>query len=90
MAEHAVKIENFAFDPGDLQIKPGDTVTWTNLDAAMAHTATSKAGAAEAFDTGDLGQDESGSHTFSKVSAGDAISYVCTHHGFMEGKITVT
>lgn len=90
MTEHEIKIENFAFVPAELEIRAGDTVTWTNRDAGMAHTATSQVGAAEEFDTGDLGQDDSASHTFEGVSAGDEIAYVCRHHAFMQAKITVT
>ena len=36
---HQVTITGFAFDPATLTIAPGDSVTWTNQDAAN-HTAT--------------------------------------------------
>ena len=64
-------------------------MTWTNRDVGMPHTATASPGAVETFDAGDLAQDESGSHTFIGVSAGDEVPYTCTHHDFMLGKITV-
>lgn len=87
--EHAVTIEGFAYNPTELEIRPGDTVTWTNRDNGMPHTATASTGAAEIFDTGDLAQDQSGSHKFERVSAGDEVPYTCTHHAFMLGKIIV-
>ena len=36
---HTVSIVDFSFEPGQLTIAIGDTVTWTNDDGA-AHTAT--------------------------------------------------
>ncbi|HEV8360054.1 MAG TPA: hypothetical protein VGR28_06330, partial [Candidatus Thermoplasmatota archaeon] len=33
-AEHAVAIRDFAFVPQQLQVRVGDTVVWTNEDAA--------------------------------------------------------
>ena len=36
-----VTIEAIAFDPSDLEVAVGDTVTWTNRDAAVKHTVTS-------------------------------------------------
>ena len=37
----AVTIEAIAFDPPTLDVSVGDTVTWTNRDAAVKHTVTS-------------------------------------------------
>ena len=37
----AVTIEAIAFEPSDLEVAVGDTVTWTNRDAAVKHTVTS-------------------------------------------------
>lgn len=90
MAEHQIKIENFAYNPAGLTIKPGDKVTWTNLDSGMVHTATSSSGAAGDFDTGDIATNEMKSVVFDMVSSGDDIPYTCTHHGFMSGKIKVS
>lgn len=79
---HQVDIVGFAFDPPSLTITVGDTVTWTNLDAAV-HTATSTTGA---FDSGDLDQNESWSFTFTTPGTYD---YLCTPHPFMTGTIVV-
>jgi|SRR5687767_5645876 len=37
----AVTIEAIAFDPADLEVSVGDTVTWTNQDESVKHTVTS-------------------------------------------------
>ncbi len=39
----AVTVEHVAFSPATLEIEAGTTVTWTNRDAAVLHTATSGA-----------------------------------------------
>jgi amicyanin len=81
-ATHAVDIAGFAFGPSDLTITVGDTVTWTNRDVVV-HTATSTSGA---FDTGDLGEGESASVTFTAPGTYD---YLCTPHPTMTGRIVV-
>ena len=80
-----VDIADFAFDPDALDVKVGDTVTFTNKDSAK-HTATSDDGAPEAFDTDDLAQDDSADVTFD--TAGD-YKYHCTIHDYMTATITV-
>ena len=79
---HSVQIVDFAYAPATLTITAGDTVTWTNLDAAV-HTATSTTGA---FDSSDLDQGESFSLTFTTPGAYD---YLCSPHPFMTGRIVV-
>ena len=37
----AVTIEAIAFDPAELEVSVGDTVTWTNQDEGVKHTVTS-------------------------------------------------
>ena len=88
MANHDITIENFAYNPAELEIQPGDKVTWTNADGSP-HTATSADGAPVNFDSGDLGQNDSFEFVFDGVSSGDEIPYICSHHGFMAGKITI-
>ena len=81
---HMVNIQNLAFSPADLAISVGDTVTWTNNDAA-AHTSTATAGST--FNSGTLNQGES--FTFVFNSAG-TISYICNFHpATMSGSIVV-
>ncbi len=79
---NSVEIKNFAYSPGSLHVKVGDTVTWTNKDAA-GHSATADDGT---FDTGVLGQGESGSFTFTKAGT---FSYHCLPHPSIKGTIVV-
>lgn len=79
----SVEIANFAFAPGNLSIKAGTAVTWTNGDA-VAHTVTATDGT---FGSGQLGPATTFSHTF--ASAG-IFTYHCTIHSAMTATITVT
>ena len=79
----AVAIEDFAFKPGDLEVKAGTTVTFTNKDD-FAHTATAKD---KSFDTGNLDKDAAFEHTFEEAGTFD---YVCAIHNSMTGTITVS
>lgn len=77
----AVTIANFAFTPGEVTIKAGDTVTWTNNDT-VAHTVTGNG-----FDSGSIPQGGTYSHTFDTAGSFD---YHCTFHPQMApGKVTV-
>ncbi len=78
-----VAIAEFAFSPPELTVAVGDTVTFTNLDAA-AHTATVSGGGS--IDSGNLEQDDTYDYTF---EAGGSFSYICVYHPFMTGTITV-
>lgn len=80
----SVSIKNFAFGPGDIIISVGDTVTWTNNEASVAHTTTSDDGIwnsalLQSGDTFDQTFDEAGTFT-----------YFCSIHPSMKGSITVT
>jgi plastocyanin len=77
-----VEIVDFAFEPAELTIEAGATVTWTNLDV-VEHTATATDGS---WDTGLLEQGESGSITFTTPGTYD---YLCTPHPSMTGRIVV-
>jgi plastocyanin len=72
------------FRPDPLQIKAGDTVTWTN-NAGTTHTATSDTGA---WDTGNLAP----AATSSAVSFPTAgtFPYHCAIHPSMVGSVIVT
>jgi plastocyanin len=76
-----VTIDNFTFTPAELNLKVGDTVTWTNQDD-IPHTVVS-AGKfrSKALDTND-------SFTFTFTSAGD-YRYFCSLHPHMTGMIKV-
>lgn len=80
-ATHHVHISGLAYDPSSLTIDAGDTVVWHNHDFTT-HTATDEAGG---WDTGNLGNGQSASLTFSS----GAFTYTCVFHGFMTGALTV-
>lgn len=80
-----VEIADFAFDPGEIEVKVGDTITFTNDDDAT-HTVTSKDGAPGDFDTGDIGGGKSAEVTVDE--AGD-YEYLCSIHEYMKGTIRV-
>ena len=78
-----VTIRDFAFDPAELTVAAGTTVTWTNA-GATGHTATADDGS---FDCGRIASGASLSFTFSTPGTFD---YHCAIHPFMKGRITVT
>jgi plastocyanin len=80
----SVRIDNFSFQPRELAIAAGTTVTWQNADD-VPHTATSK-GEPQVFDSGALDTDEKFSFTFSKPGR---YAYYCKVHPHMTGLITV-
>jgi plastocyanin len=82
-ASRGVRIVDFAFSPASVTASVGDTITWTNADAAP-HTATADDGS---FDTGTLDRGASGSHTF---TAAGTFAYVCAIHPSMRGTVTVS
>ena len=76
-----VTIDNFTFTPPELNVKVGDTVTWTNHDD-IPHTVVS----AGKFRSKTMDTDNSFSFTF--TSAGD-YKYFCSLHPHMTGMIKV-
>jgi plastocyanin len=77
-----VEIRDYAYSPGNLQVPVGATVTWTNDDGAQ-HTATAKS---RDWDTGKLGQGESGAITFRVAGT---YTYYCTIHPSMVARVVV-
>lgn len=78
-----VAIKGFAFNPGDVKVAKGDTVTWTNEDSA-GHDVTG-----DGFTSGEpagMGQGDTFEHTFTEAGSFD---YVCTVHSNMKGTVTV-
>ena len=80
-AETMVTIDNFTFEPAQLTVKVGTTVTWKNRDD-IPHTVVS-AGKfrSKAMDTDD-------SYSFTFTAAGD-YPYFCSLHPHMTGTIKV-
>ncbi len=81
----AVDIANFAFNPVTIEVKVGDTVTWTNSDG-FAHTATQKP-SGSGFQSGTLKPGESFSYTFDTAGTFD---YYCEFHSGMKGQVVVS
>jgi plastocyanin len=78
-----VSMENIKFNPTDVTIKPGETVTWVN-DDSVGHDVTG-----DDFKSGDPGGMQNGAtfeHTFETAGTFD---YVCTVHPGMKGSVTV-
>ena len=77
-----VKIDNFTFNPAELTIKPGTSVTWENGDD-IPHSVVNAAGKfhSKALDTGEK-------FTMAFTNAGE-ITYFCGLHPHMTGKIIV-
>ena len=81
--EMTVSIQDNFFEPEQLTVAPGTTVTWVN-DGAVPHTSTADDGA---WDSGTLQPGESFSFTFD--DPGD-YSYLCEIHPDMTATITVS
>jgi plastocyanin len=77
----AVMIDNFTFEPAQLTVKIGTTVTWKNRDD-IPHTVVS----AGKFRSKTMDTDDSYSFTF--TTAGD-YKYFCSLHPHMTGMIKV-
>jgi plastocyanin len=80
---HSVTIQQYAYGPGSLTVKQGDTVTWTNQDTA-AHDVVVTSGPVS-FRSPLLDKGESWSHTFTTAGA---YSYTCSVHPDMRGSVT--
>jgi plastocyanin len=76
-----IDMKNIAFDPKSVTVKVGQTVKWTNSDDAP-HNVTGGPLKSKTFGKG-------GSFEFTPKKA-ETISYVCTIHPGMDGKLTVT
>ena len=79
-----VTIDNFHFQPQNLEIAAGTTVTWQNNDD-VPHTASS-GDDPQAFDSGALDTDQKFSFTFRTPGR---YAYYCKLHQHMTGVVTV-
>lgn len=77
-----VSIANMAFNPADITVQTGTSVTWSN-DDSLPHTVTALDGS---FDSGILDPGASFSWTF---AAPAEIAYQCQLHPIMQGSVTV-
>ena len=79
-----VVIEGFSFNPMDIEVAPGTTVTWTNQDSAP-HTVK---------DNGDLFPEsdelaKGDTFEFTYETPGE-YPYICGIHQYMKGTVTVS
>ena len=81
--KEAVTIKNFAFAPPEIDVKVGQTVTWTNQDST-GHTVTADDGS---FDSKELPNGQTFSQTFSKAGT---FSYHCSIHSQMKATVVVS
>jgi plastocyanin len=83
----AVEIKTFQFQPGDLAVRAGTRVTWTNLDD-IGHTVTS--GTPDTrdgrFNAPLASQGATFSSTFTEPGT---YSYFCDRHQSMRGQVRV-
>lgn len=82
---NAVTIQNFAFLPGDITVKKGTTVTWTNKDSTT-HTVSETDGR-KGPSSGNLNPGGTYSFTFNEAGT---FKYRCDIHPDMLGTVTVT
>ncbi len=80
----AVVIQNFAFNPKEITVKAGQTISFTNKDLA-GHSLTSDDGTS--FDTGVKGQNQSGA--FTAPTTPGTYTFHCTPHPGITGTLIV-
>jgi plastocyanin len=80
--------DGFKYDPEDVTVKVGDTLTWTN-SGGTKHTVSSESGQAVEFKSPTMQVGETYVRTFDKPGT---FTYFCSIHGdtVMKGTITVT
>ena len=78
-----VGMKGLKFEPRDITVKAGTTVTWTNNED-IPHNVVAEEGAN--FESDTFGRD--GTFEF-KVAKAGTVRYVCTIHPGMDGTITV-
>lgn len=82
LGAEAVTIQNFAYNPPQIEVAVGTVVNWQNKDG-LPHTATATGGE---FDSGNLNPDQAFSFSF---DTGGTYAYVCQYHPGMQGTVVV-
>src|SRR5215203_4440425 len=85
--EMTVSIQDFSFDPDQITVAPGTTVTWVN-DGQAPHTVTSTDG--KELDSATLQPGDTYSFTFKDDDAGETYAYQCTIHPQMTASVNVS
>ncbi len=87
-ADVTVSMKGIAFNPPEVTVKKGGTVTWTN-DESVGHDVTKEDGAGPEFSSGQPGAMGEGDTFEQSFNAAGEIAYVCTVHPSMTGTVTV-
>ena len=82
VGQNTISIKNMNFEPANLEVSKGTTITWTNNDS-VAHTVTSDNGK---FESGQLAAGKTFEFTFNEVGS---FSYHCSNHPTMKATIAV-
>jgi plastocyanin len=83
-----VTMKDIAFDPAEVKVPKGGSVTWTN-DDSVGHDVTKTSGPGPDFKSGDPGALSSGDTFTQKFTKPGVVKYVCTVHPGMEGSVVV-
>jgi plastocyanin len=78
--DHVTEIKGLAFNPDQITVRAGDSVTWVNKDSDRHHLL------GEGFESQDLKTNDN--YTVEFPGPGE-IAYHCTIHTYMEGKVVV-
>jgi plastocyanin len=81
----AIDIPAIEFDPAEVTVKAGTTITWTNSDD-IPHTVTKDDGPGDDFDSGSI--EPGGTYELTADVPG-TVNYVCTIHPGQAGSFTV-
>jgi plastocyanin len=82
----SVSVGEYFYRAPTVRIDPGDSVTWTNRGDIL-HTVTSRTGAPERFDSGNIDAGKAYTRAFPKAGTYD---YLCTiHPSLMSGVVQV-
>ena len=85
--EMTVSIQDFFFDPSQITVAPGTTVTWVNKGQAP-HTVTSTDG--KELDSATLQPGDTYTFTFKDDDAGETYAYHCSIHPQMTASVKVS
>ena len=84
-----VSMENVQFDPKDVTVKPGETITFTNNES-LPHDVQKTSGPGDDFSSGGSGEMQQGDTFELKLDQPGTYEYVCNVHApGMTGSITV-
>ncbi|HEU5450135.1 MAG TPA: cupredoxin domain-containing protein [Acidimicrobiia bacterium] len=83
-ADTIVKVDSEKFDPAEITVAPGASITWQNTDQGGVHTAKADDGS---FDTGYI--DPGGSSKPIAMSKAGSFPYTCELHPYKKGTVKV-